>query len=429
MSHAIIQANGLGKRYRVGARQQGYRTLRESVMQMAASPFRAARHLIRRNGSTVRRDDDFWALRDVSFEVHQGEVVGIIGRNGAGKSTLLKVLSRITEPTQGYVDIAGRVGSLLEVGTGFHPELTGRENIFLNGAILGMTRSEIVRKFDQIVAFAEVERFINTAVKHYSSGMYLRLAFAVAAHLEPEILLVDEVLAVGDVAFQKKCLGRMSEVSQEGRTVLFVSHNMAAVRSLCTRGIFLEDGGVSENGDLGQCIQKYYQSIGAIPGGAGEGVTDRTGFGYVHVESTDGVRVSAVDHAQPLMLRTSMHLLEETAGFNVFCILEDMHGHQIFHVQTESTELSSDQIRPGHYGIELRLPALWLNPGLYSLYFKAMLWGEHQTRLMSDKYPLDVVGDSTTSKFPTVLHPRNDWHLESQMSSFPFESTVEAGVN
>src|SRR5947199_1175888 len=230
MFETAIKVEGLGKRYRIGANQQAYKTLKEKLTATAATPFRAARHLLTRNGNgnsqfAIRnsKSDLIWALKDVSFGVKRGEAVGIIGRNGAGKSTLLKILSRITEPTEGRTKIHGRVGSLLEVGTGFHPELTGRENIYLNGAILGMKKAEIQSRFDEIVAFAEVEQFIDTPVKHYSSGMYLRLAFAVAAHLGTETLLVDEVLAVGDTAFQKKCLGKMGEVSCQGRTVLLVS--------------------------------------------------------------------------------------------------------------------------------------------------------------------------------------------------------------
>src|SRR6266478_636505 len=235
MSDIAIKVEGLSKRYRIGANQQSYRTLKEKLTQTAATPFRALQSLAGRNGHSssngYESKAEIWALKDVSFEIKRGEVVGIIGRNGAGKSTLLKILSRITEPTEGRVVLGGRVASLLEVGTGFHPELTGRENIFLNGAILGMTRREIARKFDEIVAFAEVEKFLDTPVKRYSSGMYVRLAFAVAAHLEPEILIVDEVLAVGDVRFQKKCLGKMQDVSKnQGRTVLFVSHNMDAIQ-------------------------------------------------------------------------------------------------------------------------------------------------------------------------------------------------------
>ena len=226
MSDLAIRVNGLSKKYYIGGRQERYKTLRDTLTDAVAAPFRRVGKLLRRDFSPFTShfspDETIWALKDVSFEVKQGEVVGIIGRNGAGKSTLLKILSRITEPTEGYADIYGRVGSLLEVGTGFHPELTGRENIYLNGAILGMNRVEINKKFDEIVSFAEVEKFIDTPVKHYSSGMYLRLAFAVAAHLEPEILLVDEVLAVGDAEFQKKCMGKMGDVAKEGRTVLFV---------------------------------------------------------------------------------------------------------------------------------------------------------------------------------------------------------------
>src|SRR2546421_2955217 len=241
----IIQVEGLGKCYSLRHnRPERYTTLRDVIADKAKRLFRpnGGGSKPQTPGSERPSKEDFWALRNFSFDVRQGEVVGIIGRNGAGKSTLLKILSRITEPTEGRVVLGGRVASLLEVGTGFHPELTGRENIFLNGAILGMTRHEIRRKFDEIVAFAEVEKFLDTPVKRYSSGMYVRLAFAVAAHLEPETLIVDEVLAVGDASFQRKCLGKMGEAARGGRTVLFVSHNMAAVKSLCTRAGLLEEG-------------------------------------------------------------------------------------------------------------------------------------------------------------------------------------------
>jgi len=258
MGDVALRVENLSKQYRIGKAQARYSTLRDSLMEMALSPVRRAANLIRGNGSgAADLEETIWALKDVSFEVKKGEVVGIIGRNGAGKTTLLKILSRITEPTEGCVDIFGRVGSLLEVGTGFHPELTGRENIYLNGAILGMKKAEIERKFDEIVAFAEIEKFIDTPVKFYSSGMYVRLAFAVAAHLEPEILMVDEVLSVGDAAFQKKCLGKMGEVAEEGRTVLFVSHNMAAVDSLCKRIFVLDEGKSIFDGDSNSGIAFY----------------------------------------------------------------------------------------------------------------------------------------------------------------------------
>ncbi len=271
MSNIAIRVENLSKQYHIGSlsgdRRFGYKSLRDTITDAATKPFRRARALLGGQAyGAAEMNETIWALRDVSFEIKRGEVVGIIGRNGAGKSTLLKILSRITEPTGGQATIYGRIGSLLEVGTGFHPELTGRENIYLNGAILGMRRAEINRQFDEIVAFAEVEKFIDTPVKHYSSGMYLRLAFAVAAHLEPEILLVDEVLAVGDAQFQKKCLGKMGDVAAAGRTVLFVSHNMAAMRSLCQHGILLEAGQLKRIGSMADCIEDYLSDKTASAG-------------------------------------------------------------------------------------------------------------------------------------------------------------------
>jgi len=263
MTDVSIVAEGLAKQYRIGARRSGadlgwgYRTLRDAVSDAVSRPFRRTRRWPQGNAESGDPGTTIWALRGVSFQIGQGEIVGIIGRNGAGKSTLLKILSRITEPTKGYVELRGRVGSLLEVGTGFHPELTGRENLYLNGAILGMRRIEIQRKFDEIVAFAGIDRFIDTAVKHYSSGMYTRLAFAIAAHLEPEILLVDEVLSVGDAQFQRKCLDKMEDVSRGGRTVLFVSHNMQAVVRLCPRSILIEDGLVLKDGPTDEVVGAY----------------------------------------------------------------------------------------------------------------------------------------------------------------------------
>ena len=262
MSNVAIHVSNLGKMYRIGGLRQSNVTFREAFQKTLSAPFKRAYDLMRGQAyGAAGLQEEIWALKDISFEVNHGEVVGIIGHNGAGKSTMLKVLSRITEPSEGFADIYGRVGALLEVGTGFHQELTGRENVYLNGAILGMTRRDIDHKFDEIIDFAGVEKFIDTPVKHYSSGMALRLGFAVAAHLEPEILVVDEVLAVGDAQFQKKCLGKMSEVAGEGRTVLFVSHNMGAVRRLCNRGIVLEQGRDIYQGNADDAVNYYLSAL------------------------------------------------------------------------------------------------------------------------------------------------------------------------
>jgi len=282
MTDAVIKVENLSKRYRIGAREARYRTFRETLVDAARAPFQQMWKMVTPHSSPVTREPEMiWALKDVSFEANQGEVVGIIGRNGAGKSTLLKILSKITVPTRGRVELRGRIGSLLEIGTGFHPELTGHENIYLYGAVLGMDRWEVTRKFDEIVAFAELEKFVDTPVKKYSSGMYMRLAFAVAAHLEPEILLVDEVLAVGDAAFQKKCLGKMGDVSKEGRTILFVSHNMAAIQKLCSRAILLREGTKGADGPAAQVIRHYLGEIASetkaavflSPGSEDSGIT------------------------------------------------------------------------------------------------------------------------------------------------------------
>ena len=258
MGRVVIRTESLSKQYRLGARLEKHPTLRDAIGRRASASL--ARLRAGRNGASAE-EHTIWALRDVSLEFEQGDVVGIIGRNGAGKTTLLKILSHITEPTAGRAKIKGRVGSLLEVGTGFHPELTGRENVYLSGSILGMRKAEIDSRFDEIVAFAEVERFLDTPVKRYSSGMQVRLAFAVAAHLEPEVLLVDEVLAVGDAAFQRKCLGRMGDVAREGRTVLFVSHNMAVIQALCRRGVFLDDGRVRADGPIADAVSEYLRQV------------------------------------------------------------------------------------------------------------------------------------------------------------------------
>ncbi len=315
-SNYAISADGLGKAYRLGASQQKYATIREAVMRAAVAPLKRIASL----GKPSAREE-FWALRKVSFDILPGEVLGIVGRNGAGKSTLLKLLSRVTEPTEGTATIRGRVGSLLEVGTGFHPELTGRENVYLNGAILGMRRSEIVRKFDEIVAFAEIDRFIDTPVKRYSSGMYLRLAFAVAAHLEPEVLVVDEVLAVGDAAFQKKCIGKMENVAGEGRTILFVSHNLAAVTSLCSRALLLEKGEVKLAASPADVVATYLSDVTGAAASASWSLDEAPGSEGVKLLSVQlvdasGAPASSVDIENAVMLRVS-YFVEEAREFRI----------------------------------------------------------------------------------------------------------------
>lgn len=292
MSDTIIKVENISKRYLLG-QKHGYKTFRESLVRAFTAPF-----------SRAEKREEVWALKDVSFEVKKGEALGIIGRNGAGKSTLLKILSRITEPTSGYAELNGRVGSLLEVGTGFHPELTGRENIFLYGSILGMSGAEIGRKFEEIISFSEIEKFVDTPVKRYSSGMYMRLAFSVAAHLEPEILLVDEVLAVGDAIFQRKCIKKMSEVAGGGRSVLFVSHNIPAMTSLCSRALILDGGGVSFCGDAPEAASRYLASVseGAVKGSIAER-SDRSGSGALRLtgfrlENSAGNRVAQLRNGE-----------------------------------------------------------------------------------------------------------------------------------
>lgn len=370
MSQVAVRMDGLGKEYELGRAVERYPTVREALVRGAARTVRTLGALAR---GDVRRStpDRFWALRDVSLEINQGDVVGVVGRNGAGKSTLLKLLARVTEPTAGSAQLRGRIGSLLEVGTGFHPELTGRENTYLNGAILGMRRAEIARKFDEIVAFAEVERFIDSPVKHYSSGMYLRLAFAVAAHLEPEILLVDEVLAVGDAAFQRKCIGKMGEVSQHGRTVLFVSHNMDAVQRLCPRTILLEGGRLAMYEDTSAVVARYFAASGERPA-PGEVVdvsgASRRGSGEARFTAVS--YHGAVDDARlvepggpvtvKLVVESDVARTVESVALN----LRTRGGTKLVNADTLAIG-QAIMLRQGRTTMVLRIEALHLNPGIY----------------------------------------------------------------
>lgn len=339
MNCIAIRAECLSKQYHIGVTTNDNKRLSDQLVNAITSPMRRAGKLLRGQiTGAAELDKTFWALKDVSFEIKAGEIVGIIGRNGAGKTTLLKILSRITEPTEGYADIYGRVGSLLEVGTGFHPELTGRENVYLNGAILGMRKAEIEFKFDEIVAFAEIEQFIDTPVKHYSSGMYVRLAFSVAAHFEPEILLVDEVLAVGDVAFQRKCLGKMDDVGKKGRTVLFVSHNMGLLQTLCQRGILIQQGRVAADGSITEVVDKYLQTLEDVEKQDVSERTDRYGEGNVRlvgVEVIGGVNGhdSVIKAGQPA--RFVFHIDRFIPGIHCEVFLYDSIGQPVIRMASK----------------------------------------------------------------------------------------------
>jgi lipopolysaccharide transport system ATP-binding protein len=378
MSDIAVSVENLSKRYLIGHetnQRQHYAALRDVIGREARNFLRKAADLF--CGRQIVQGDEveeFWALRDVSFEVKRGEVLGIIGRNGAGKSTLLKILSRITAPTEGRVRLRGRVGSLLEVGTGFHPELTGRENIFLNGAILGMTRAEITRKFDEIVAFAEIEQFLDTPVKRYSSGMYVRLAFAVAAHLEPEILIVDEVLAVGDVEFQKKCLGKIDEVSRrEGRTVIFVSHNMSAVNSLCSKGLLLNKGQVREIGDTKSVVSKYLTHMQTgnegqkiLVDGQGERQQRPVYLTSVSILDHEHKVSSKLEVAQPFHVCLNYTISQKVSGVEWVLRIDTYDGIAVF--SSTHPSLNSDDCAargPQVRTYYVKIPAMFLMPGSY----------------------------------------------------------------
>jgi lipopolysaccharide transport system ATP-binding protein len=435
MSSVAIQVEGLSKLYHIGAIEERHDTLRDHLAQRFKS-------LLHRNGRglalsaqrSAPSENTIWALKDVSFTINRGEVVGIIGRNGAGKSTLLKILSRITEPTIGFAEIHGRVGSLLEVGTGFHGELTGRENLYLNGAILGMRKTEIDRKFDEIVAFAEVEKFIDTPVKRYSSGMYLRLAFAVAAHLEPEILVVDEVLAVGDIAFQKKCLGKMEGMGRQGRTILFVSHNMGAIEHLCDRGMVLQDGKVAFSGQARDCVDFYVHTTSAK-------VSGQNGCSPHIIDLGSISRQSPVCHAllkrlelyidqdKPfggtvklggsLIARIGFCLENRTSTLDVTIEFDNLQGQRIFAAQSI---FQPDLVRGERVGDETlvcEIPSLTLLPGEYKINVAMMLdrteSGEPAEDWIEDVARITIVGADYygTGKVPNngLVALQQRWYL------------------
>lgn len=417
MSFAI-RAENVSKRYRIPSSEgrSSYRTLREDLERLVTSSWQRFR-----NGAKTRTSEEFWALKDVGFEVRRGEVLGVIGRNGAGKSTLLKILGRITRPTAGRVRVRGRMGTLLEVGTGFHPELTGRENIFLSGSILGMSRQEIRRKFDAIVDFAELEAFLETPVKRYSSGMYVRLAFAVAAHLEPEILLIDEVLAVGDVSFQRKCLSKMGDLAGEDRTVLFVSHNMGAIRQLCPRSILLDGGKLIHDGSTPETLRIYHESLrkGAIDssmnlsGRMARG-TGAVRFNSLRVENTAGEPEWDFQSGETVRIPFSYEVFEPVDDLRFyFAIQSGTHRETL---TTVSRVIAESPLSPGATGsFCLDLPQINLRPGDYYIY----AWLGSGVGVGYD------VLDSQSASFPplTVWSSETDPHKTAGFFSIPASLT------
>jgi homopolymeric O-antigen transport system ATP-binding protein len=402
MSEIAISARGLGKRYRIGQVETALMQLRRRLRK--------------------REQEYLWAVDDASFDINVGDAVAVIGRNGAGKSTLLKLLSRITEPTVGYADIYGRVASLLEVGTGFHLELTGRENVYLNGSILGMSRAEVRRKFDEIVDFSGVAQHIDTPVKWYSSGMYVRLAFAVAAHLEPEILIVDEVLAVGDAEFQKRCLGRMSEVAKQGRTVLFVSHNMQAIRRLCRTGILLERGKVAAAGPAENVIQGYLATAGRADEGhrrwdsgtpLGDALCQVRG---VYLADGEGRRGASFFSSSPITVTLEFDLTEVNSSFTAGFDLATLDGVVVFRSYlTDVHEEPEKVLRPGRNAIRCTIPAALLNSGRYLVNLRISLHGTTSIVHSDDVLQFDVIADHGESLFlnaparPGLIAPIMEW--------------------
>jgi len=393
---SVITVENLSKKYIIGHQKQGGPTsLRDSITEGVSNAIGKIIHPFANQQKEDPAHEEFWALKDVSFEVQQGDRVGIIGRNGAGKSTLLKMLSRITEPTSGKISIKGRVASLLEVGTGFHPELSGRENIFLNGAILGMSKLEIKRKFDEIVAFAEVERFLDTPVKRYSSGMYVRLAFAVAAHLEPEILIVDEVLAVGDASFQKKCMGRMEEVGKEGRTIIFVSHNMGAVSELCTNSILLNQGKVVCKGETGHIIGQYLLHAKKSDNLPLE--SDKDWPIYVtgiRLCDLDMASINDVELGQDAFLEFNYSIETPLKNVSVAMLLSRMGNPLLYSYDTDNSPLLEESVRiPGEYVVRMRLPLSKLKEGIYTADIKI---GVGQTNMTDERATLsfEIINNS-----------------------------------
>jgi lipopolysaccharide transport system ATP-binding protein len=415
MDQLAIRVENLSKQYTIREAQPRYETLRDWLTNGLGT-------LVRKNGNSGSTKEIFCALKDVTFQVKRGEVVGIIGRNGAGKSTLLKILSRITEPTSGHAEIHGRIGSLLEVGTGFHQELTGRENVYLSGSILGMRRKEIDSRFDEIVAFAEVEKFIDTPVKHYSSGMYLRLAFAVAAHLESEILLVDEVLAVGDAIFQRKCLGKMGDVAKQGRTVLFVSHNMAAIAQICERALFLENGCLNRDGEPSSIISDYLTSGTTARATWSNPTFDESSNGdlrlnYASVLSTRKEPVPVVEFDKGFQIEIGYELYRPIKGFAIVCQVLDSRGTLVWSSwDSDHNRLRNNGIRreAGRYLSTCSVPGALLRPGRYTLSINSRLHNGERWMVYDNLLSFDIstVGYHFNRNRQGVITPLLEWEVK-----------------
>lgn len=410
MSDVVIKAEKLGKKYRIGKRHSG------DLRNAFGNWIKSVRTTDKSSDSSVVSDNNFWALRDVSFEIRKGDAVGIIGRNGAGKSTLLKILSRITAPTTGKFTIDGRVSSLLEVGTGFHMELTGRENVYLNGTILGMKRSEIRKKFDEIVAFSGVEKFIDTPVKHYSSGMQVRLAFSVAAHLDAEILLIDEVLAVGDVEFQKKCLGKMEDVTGQGRTVLFVSHNMGAMKSLCSNGIILNQGSLILNGKIESVVNEYLRKV-ILSGNQihqGNGIIKVLSISILDYKGTPVLSINTFDH---IVFKVMCRIEQEIKNVSLAICFNNINNTRVTSLWSLYYNKSFD-LRKGDYNFVFNVPKLKLIPGFYEVITYVESNGDVIERI--DNFMQIVVG--TPKNFDFVQIPTIDQGLYTEEFSIELAS-------
>ncbi|MBP1927929.1 lipopolysaccharide transport system ATP-binding protein [Methanolinea mesophila] len=417
MDTAIIKVKKVGKKFRLGQRAS-YSTFRDAISDTLKAPFKKFT-----NNPTVV--NEFWALKNISFEIEKGQVIGIIGRNGAGKSTLLKILSRITFPTEGEIEIHGRVGSLLEVGTGFHPELTGRENVYLSGSILGMKRKEIDAKFEQIVRFAEIEKFIDTPVKRYSSGMYVRLAFAVAAHLDPEILLIDEVLAVGDNEFQKKCLNKMKDVSRSGRTILFISHNMRAIAGLCDKCIMLENGILKKFGETNEVIEEYLSSQDTIDSGIADLTStdlrvnsiESSKFKWVKIEilNSNNIQTSYIRLNEPFCLKISGKLTETISDIQFGFSIDSVMGLCLFNSYL-SDSLNVTQFKAGAIEFIIKFENNILGPGFYTISLGANGPGIIDFIPISIQFQvsdIDIEGRPLRKNFVGMVSPQCEWSMNN----------------